>query len=72
MDADYMQRDGTDGSGSGAGTDFEDDRDDENMRGSGSGDGPGKTIFHFWFFLVPKLFKLIVILVTQFFVELFC
>lgn len=42
MDADYMQRDGTDGSGSGAGPDFDEDRDDESMRGSGSGDGPSK------------------------------
>lgn len=40
-DADYMQRDGVDGSGSGGGPDFEDEeREDDYMRGSGSGDGP--------------------------------
>lgn len=40
-DADYMQRDGVDGSGSGSGPDFEDEEtEDESMRGSGSGDGP--------------------------------
>lgn len=40
-DADYMQRDGVDGSGSGGGPDFEDEeREDDYVRGSGSGDGP--------------------------------
>lgn len=46
LDADYMQRDGTDGSGSGSGPDFDDDRDDEYVRGSGSGDGPGQDGKH--------------------------
>ncbi|CAG9859545.1 unnamed protein product [Phyllotreta striolata] len=38
VDADYMQRDGTEGSGSGSGPDIEEDED--MPRGSGSGDGP--------------------------------
>lgn len=37
VDADYMQRDGTEGSGSGNGPDMEEDED--YVRGSGSGDG---------------------------------
>lgn len=56
-DADYMQRDGTDGSGSGSGPNFEDDRDDETMRGSGSGDGPGETGWIFFCYSIKQSFR---------------
>lgn len=61
-DADYMQRDGVDGSGSGSGPDFEDEeREEDYMRGSGSGDGPnheGLSILSFTIYQL-QIFELI-------------